>query len=431
VDQRTIFTSATLYDGRTSKQAGMTVVVEGGRIAAIHADRAAHGDGRRIDLAGKTLMPGMTVGHWHGEFLNIGPPLFASGRAGTFVGTELPPAILALQAASALRSALMSGVLRVISAACSNNLDGQMKMALESGLIEGADIMPCSRHILGTADQEDRGQWWRSPAPVHDGLRRIGGNVFADGADAFVRAVRQEILFGAEIIKTYVDGGHGLDWTPGYRSISLAELRALVAAAHERDKRVRVHVTNKESILKCIEAGVDILDHCDYLDEECIAAMVERGTYFVPSPVFGKLASSAARGERLDPANPTDRTWLNLIEMMPKANAAGVRIVPGDDFGAQGMQHAPGVYGRELEIYVKDFGIPAEDVIRWATANGAQMALADHDTGTIEAGKAADFIVVDGDPGAQIGILCDPARYLKLIVQRGRIVKNELDAALG
>lgn len=427
--QRTIFTSATLYDGRKSKQTRMTVVVEGERISAIHPDRPDLGSGRRIDLAGKTIMPGMTVGHWHGEFVNIGPPMFASGRAGTFVGTEQPPAILALQAASALRSALMSGVLRVISAACSNNLDGQMKMALEARLIEGADIVPCSRHILGTADQEDRGQWWRSPAPVCEGLRRIGGNVFADGVDAMVRAVRQEILFGAEIIKTYIDGGHGLDWTPSYRSISLSELRALVDTAHGRDKRVRVHVTNKESILKCIEAGVDILDHCDYLDEQCIEAMVEHGTYFIPSPVFGKLASSAARGERLDPANPVDRTWLNLLEMVPKANAAGVRIVPGDDFGAQGMLHVPGVYGRELEIYVRDFGIPAEDVIRWATANGAQMALVGHESGTLEIGKAADLIVLDGEPGEDIGILCDPARYLKLILQRGRFVKDELCSA--
>jgi imidazolonepropionase-like amidohydrolase len=426
-----IFTSATLYDGRAAKQSGMTVVVDGGRIAAVGKDGAGLGEGRRIDLAGKTLMPGMTVGHWHGEFVDIGPPLFASGRAGTFIGTEQPPAILALQAASALRSALMSGVLRVISASCSNNLDGQMKMALDSGLIEGADIVPCSRHVLGTADQEDRGKWWQAPDRMPDGLRRIGGNVFADGVEAITKAVRQEILFGAEIIKTYVDGGHGLDWTPTYRSNSGAGLQALVDAAHERDKRVRVHVTNKESILACIQAGVDILDHCDYLDEECIDAMAAHGTFFVPSPLFGKLASSAARGQRLDPANPVDRTWLNLLAMLPKANKAGVRIVPGDDFGAQGMLHGLGAYGRELACYVDDFGIPAEDVIRWATANGAEMALAGAHSGTIEAGKVADLLVFDGDPGKQIGMLADPARYLKLIVQRGRVVKNELDATIG
>src|SRR3546814_13914129 len=107
----------------------MTVVIEGDRIAAVGKDAAP--EGRRIDLAGKTIMPGMTVGHWHGEFVDIGPPTFSTGRGGVFLGTEQPPAILALQAANAMRNALMSGVMRVVSGSCSNNIDVQMKMAVD------------------------------------------------------------------------------------------------------------------------------------------------------------------------------------------------------------------------------------------------------------------------------------------------------------
>src|SRR3546814_11825941 len=113
----------------------MTVVIEGDRIAAVGKDAAP--EGRRIDLAGKTIMPGMTVGHWHGEFVGIGPPTFSAGRGGTFLGTEQPPAILALQAANAMRNALMSAVLRLAPGSGSNNIDGQMKMRVDSGLIAG------------------------------------------------------------------------------------------------------------------------------------------------------------------------------------------------------------------------------------------------------------------------------------------------------
>jgi imidazolonepropionase-like amidohydrolase len=422
---RTIFTSATLYDGRGPKQTGMTVVVEAGRITSVERSGGGGGEGRRVNLGGRTIMPGMTVGHWHGEFVNIGPPTFSTGRGGTFLGTEQPPAILALQAANAMRIALQSGVMRVVSGSCSNNIDAQMKMALEMGLIEGPHITPCSRHVVTTADYEDRGQWWRTPAPPTGGIRRVGGNVFADGVGEMAKAVREEILFGAEIIKILPNNGHGFEWTPTYRGMSSAELHTIVETAHERDKRVRAHLTTKESILQCIELGVDIVDHCDFIDEECIEAMVKHGTYFVPSLIFAKMVCAAGQGRTPDPRDAGDRAWLNMLDMLPKANAAGVKIVPGDDYGAQGMLHAPGVYARELQLYVEDFGIPAEDVIQWTTKNGAEMALLGDETGTIEVGKAADLIIIDGDPGEDMGLLTDVGN-LKAIVHNGRFVKDEL-----
>jgi imidazolonepropionase-like amidohydrolase len=90
------------------------------------------------------------------------------------------------------------------------------------------------------------------------------------------------------------------------------------------------------------------------------------------------------------------------------------------------MPHAPGEYARELVVYAKDMGIPAVDVLRWATANGAELALQGQVTGTIEPGKRADLLVVDGDPIADVSILTDPARRLLAVVQNGRFVKDEL-----
>ena len=120
MNQRMTFTSATLYDGVNDKQTGMTVVVDGQDIVAVGRDVSPGATDLHYDLGGRTIMPGMTIGHWHGEFVDIGPPYF-DRRGGLFLGTEKPPAILALQAAAALRTALYSGILRVIGASCSAN----------------------------------------------------------------------------------------------------------------------------------------------------------------------------------------------------------------------------------------------------------------------------------------------------------------------
>lgn len=200
----------------------------------------------------------------------------------------------------------------------------------------------------------------------------------------------------------------------------------MVETAHERDKRVRAHVSTREAILECLEAGVDILDHADYMDEECLERMIKQGTILVPSMLFTKILGHLKTDQPHDLSDPDQHGWLNMLEMLPKANKAGLKMVPGDDFGAQGMPHELGIYARELEVYVKDMGIPAVDVLRWATANGAELAGQGDITGTIEAGKAADLLVVDGDPTENICILTEPGRYLKAIMHNGRFVKNEL-----
>ena len=110
-------------------------------------------------------------------------------------------------------------------------------------------------------------------------------------------------------------------------------------------------------------------------------------------------------------------------KMIPKANAAGVKLVIGDDFGVAGLMH--GDYAKELEAYVKGAGIPALDVIGWATRNGAEMLGMKDDLGTIEAGKLADLLVVNGDPVRDIAVLQD-RKNLDVIMKGGKFVENNL-----
>lgn len=420
----TAFINANIFDGKGQSLAARTVVIEDGLIRGIGAgDAPSHAD--IIDLEGRTIMPGMTVGHWHGEFVDIGPPMFSSGRGGVFVGTEEPPAILALAAATALQTALMSGVTRIVSASCSNDLDGQMQSAIQRGMFDGPHLTACSRHIVTTGDYEDRGHWWTTHDRAYDGIRRIGGNVFADGADQIAKAVRQEILRGAQIIKIIPTGGHGFEMVPGYRGMSRNEMETAVRTAHERGARVRAHVTSASAILDCLDVGVDIIDHADGMDDACIEAMVKKGTTLVPSMLFAKLVSYGGVGEPR-PGRDADVAWDNLKVMLARASAAGLNIVPGDDFGAQGMAHSLGVYARELLVYKDDIGIAAKDVLRWATFNGARLTFDDRTNGSIEEGKVADLIVVNGDPVANLALLLNPEQNLDAIMLGGRFIKDRL-----
>lgn len=415
------FVNANLFDGKQGVQSDMTIVVEGSRIRGVgRAEPPSHAE--VIDLAGRTLMPGMTVGHWHGEYDNIGPPLFRAGRGGVALGTEEPPLILGLIGARSLQTALMSGVTRIVSGSCGHDSDWQLKVAIERGLFDGPRLTPCSRHVVTTGDYEDRGHWWKSEM-MSDGLRRVGVNVFADGPDQMRKAVRQEILRGAEIIKIIPGGGHGFADVDGYRGLSRAELEAVVHTAHERGARVRAHSATTEAILECLDVGVDIIDHGDGMNDECIDRMLKSNATLVPSMLFSKIVSYGGVGEG-KPGRHADMAWDNMQVMLAKANAAGVNIVPGDDFGSQGMNHALGVYARELMVYSEDMGIPAVDVLRWATFNGARLESQDAENGSIEEGKIADLIVVNQDPTLDIAVLTDPERHLDVVMLDGRFIKN-------
>jgi imidazolonepropionase-like amidohydrolase len=329
----------------------------------------------------------------------------------------------------------MNGYTGVVSAGCAHDIDASMKMAIEEGVFEGPRIIPCSRHIDTTGNDNDSAPWWKEMGPPSiDGVRRVGAEIIADGVADIRKAVRGEINRGAEIIKLFPTGGHGVESTGNYRGMARDEYIAAIEAAHERNARVRAHCVAKKAILTSIELGVDIIDHGDEMDGQCIEKMFEAGTCYIPSMLFLKklraytLEATAdtpavAREQQLA---PIQREWENLSKMLPEANKAGVCIVPGDDYGVEIIPHRPGIYAEELEVYVNDVGIPALDVIRWATKNGSVLMQQADELGTIETGKIADLLIVDGDPSVDITVLKDPVRNLHAIMKDGRFVKDEL-----
>ena len=176
-----------------------------------------------------------------------------------------------------------------------------------------------------------------------------------------------------------------------------------------------------------LELGIDIVDHCDEMDDEVIAALVETGAFVVPSLHFPKHFVETFGSGLGFSADAIRADLEHMYAIIPKAQAAGVRFVLGDDYGAVGFAH--GMYGGELRLYVEQAGITPLDVIGWATRNGAQLVNRGNDLGTVEVGKLADLIVVDGDPSSDIGALADhrPLAVLK----GGELVAGTLDLASG
>jgi imidazolonepropionase-like amidohydrolase len=412
---RIIFSGANLLDGKISARSGHSVAIEGNRICAVGPDASLvrqPGD-RVIELDGASLMPGMVQAHWHGSYceLDFNPPP---------VGLEKPPGYLMLLAAKHARLALSHGFTSVIGAATSDALDAQLKTAIEDGVAEGPRILSSGRWLITTGDSNDLPDFWSWD------IRALGAQRYCDGADEFRKAVRQEIREGAEIIKIFMDGGHALLYGMDFVSMTDAELHAAVEATHHRQKLIRCHVTAKQGIMKCLAAGVDVYDHVDGMDRECIDGFVASGSFVCPSLYLTKaiIAKLTALGQENEPMVRALRAdYDHMLEILPEASAAGVKLMVGDDWGTAMTPH--GDYIKELEVYVNEAGIDPLEVIRWATRNAGECMQRGDPLGTIEEGKLADLIVVRGDPSKNISILGDTANLLA-IMKDGKFVKETL-----
>ena len=414
---RLILARATVLDADGSRPHS-TVVVEDRRITVVCADTVADAtldarpDDRRVDLGGRTVMPGMVSSHFHATYHELG------SKTAPF-GLEDPPALQAVRAAHHLELLLRSGFTGAVSAGAPFAIDASMKQAIAEGLFPGPRLMAGSRDVSTTGHAGDKSFPWYWDVGARGAVNR------SDGPDEFRRAVREEIKQGAEIIKMFVTGGHGTVAPAEQTEMSREEITAGIEAAHERGAKVRGHIANRHALHMALDADIDVVDHGDGLDQEVIERMVDHGTFLVPSQLFPARFSEMMGGGGLGFTAAMAEDIERALAILPAANEAGVKLLCGDDYGAIGLPH--GRYADELEFYVKEAGIAPLDVLRWATRHGAELMGRAHELGSVREGYLADLLVVDGDPLGDIGVLQDRAR-LPGIMKGGTMVKDELDA---
>jgi imidazolonepropionase-like amidohydrolase len=435
-DGRIVFKGANLFDGENTPRSGVSVVVEGQRISAVSQSAPAPAAGDvEIDCTGKTLMPGMVQGHFHAGF-----GAFGGAIAAPVLGLEAPPTYMGALGAKNMNTALNCGFTMTIGSSNGDGLDVSLREAILHGLVDGPRVVACTREFVTSGDEADgtNRSWFMGLG--HTGLIRR-----CDGPESFRQAAREELGRGCDVVKLSVAMGHGSTSIPDVCLLTDAELRAVCETAHERGKRVRAHCPSRKAIIACAKAGVDIIDHADKIDAEGIEAVLKADATVVPSMLWSVRFLGFAENwdhaaapfpisdgfpESLDDTLARIRAVRADYEytagMLPELAKSGVRLIVGDDFGTPLMPH--GDYVSELELYVKDLGIPALDVLRWATKNGAEAAGLGDELGTIAPGKLADLLVIDGDPLADMAIL-DRRESIQLVMKGGTVQLNRLSHA--
>ncbi|MGA4861857.1 amidohydrolase family protein [Streptomyces lavendulocolor] len=406
-DRRLLLHDVTVQEGlgRASLPA-RSVLVAGDRVEAVlpAAEAPSDGDFVRWDLGGATVMPGMTLGHTHIAYADV-----TTGRE-TLFKYRVPEA--ALHAARHCAGLLECGYTAFVGAGSVAGIDMALKNAVEAGVIRGPRITPCSRDLMvsgppGRRSPELKQRMPRELMPVVDVLGDL------------VTYTEEEIDQGAEIIKVFSSGD---DTFPNARSDELLftreELTTVVEVAHRRGARVRAHSRGLEGIRNALAAGVDVIDHATYADDAALDLIAERGVFVVPS-LFQPdrlLALGERFGKAPDYLEALDfkDEIANTLRFLPKAERLGLKIVPGDDFGFAWTPH--GTYADELVMYVERAGIAPETVIKWACANGAELAGRGGDAGVVAPGRLADLVVWDRDPAADLTVLQDRGALRSVLI---------------
>ena len=407
---RIVFTNANLLDGDNPARPA-NVVVSGDRIESVgNGPAETRPDDRVIDLAGKTLMPGMVCGHFHAAYWGTG------GGGGRPVGLECHPSLQAVRAVANMKTALDCGFTGAIGAGSPHQIDAALKTAVEEGTIAGPRLMTGSRDVGTTGFSADMS----NPSFLQIGAQT--SVTTADGPDAMARIVRQEVKDGAEIVKFFLTGGHATGGTGADWLMTEAEFAAGVGAAHQRGAKARAHLASKESILLSVKLGVHIVDHGDGLDEECFAPLIDSNTFLTPSLLFPKEMMAVMPGHAFTDA--MKQPWDEMAAILPAASKAGVKLLIGDDYGAFTLTH--GRYGEEMELYVRECGVPALDVIRWATKHGAEaMGI---DAGRSRPASSPTWWWSTAIPRRTSAVLKDRAKILA-VMKGGVAAKDGLAAA--
>jgi imidazolonepropionase-like amidohydrolase len=399
---RTLVRAGHLLDVKTGKLLdGQTIVVVGDMIQAISptSEVAAQPGDTVVDLGGMTVLPGLIDVHTHLTMNTDFDPYRE------LTSTSAKEAINGVVNA---RTTLMAGFTSVRNVGASGFVDVDLRDAINSGQVAGPHMLVSGPLIGITGGHCDENLL---PIKYH-----VVGDGVADGIAEVQHKVRENIKYGADLIKICATGGvlsKGDD--PQASQFTLEEMQAIVADAHRLGRKVAAHAHGAQGILWATEAGVDSIEHGSYINDEAITEMKKRGTYLVPTLY---LEDWMLEKGNLPPFYHQKMIDVSAVAKgnIKHAMQSGVKIALGTDAAV----YPHGLNAHELDVYVNQLGMAPLTALQTATLNAADLMGWSAKTGSLEPGKWADIIAVETNPLNDVRVLQD----VKFVMKAGVVYKN-------
>jgi len=389
--------------GQTQKN--VLITVEGERVRQVQVNGSAPAGAQVTDLSDHTCLPGLVDSHTH--------TLLQGDITAEDYDKQLlkeSTAYRAIVATRSARHALDYGftTIRDLETEGAGYADADLKRAINNGIVPGPRMQVSTRAMDVTGAYPLQNYSWEIEVPH--------GVQLVDGPEEGRKAVREQISHGADWIKVYVDRSYFvrpdgvLDDIPTF---TLDELRAIVDEAHREHHRVAAHAMALNGVHNAVEAGVDSIEHGDYIAEADIKTMVQKGIFYVPTIFVGEYVAQG----RAQAGAPV---WVQMIkihaETFKRAVDSGVKIAFGTDVGGFDWGIDPAV---EFPLMVK-YGMTPLQALRSATVNAAELLQMQNDIGTVSAGKFADIVAVKGDPLSDISLL----ERIDFVMKGGEVYKS-------
>ena len=395
-----------LADARDKVKTEQTILVKNDRIAAVRDGYLTAADfdeveaAAVIDLKDKFVLPGLIDSHTH-----ITWELDKSNVIDNVTKTQADTAIRGVAFA---RKVLAAGFTSVRNVGAPRDGIFALRDGIKNGYVEGPRIIAAGYTISPLGGHGDTNGYRKGVIEPNSGI--------CNGADDCRRAVRDQIKFGADVIKFVATGGVLSNIAAGTgQQFTDAEQKAIVETAHAMGRKVAAHAHDADGINAALRAGVDSIEHGTYLNNESIKLFKKTGAYHVPTVLAGITAAEMADVPGvLSPAQAEKarRVGPIIMDALSRSYKAGVKIAFGTDSGVS--RH--GINGRELELMV-EAGLPERAVLVAATVNAADLLGISNIAGTLEEGKSADIIAANGNPLENISTLRTPA----FVMARGSV----------
>lgn len=356
---------------------------------------------KRIDLAGKTILPGLIDMHVHLE---------ANPKYGGYTNLQFTDQFWTVQGVGNARAMLDAGFTTVRNLGTFDYADVAYKQAIEEGLMIGPRIVPAAYAIGATGSHCDSTYLPPSYKSKSPGV--------GDGPQEVRQRVREQRKYGAEVIKICATGGvFSRNTEPGQQQMAEEELRAIADEAHLWGLKVAAHAHGAAGIKAAIRSGIDTIEHASLIDDEGIKLARERGAW-LSMDIFNTEYTQAEGKNNgvLEDNLRKDREVAQIQrDNFRKAHAAGVKMVFGSDAGVMPHSTAGGQFR-----YMVEYGMTPMEAIQAATRNAAQALGREKDVGAIAVGRYADIIAVDGDPLANVRQL----EQVATVIKGGEVVKD-------